>query len=176
MEFRMWTLRQRQGSPMLLEANAVSARSESCENSVGNVCSNFASLVHDVWHKRLGHMSHGKMSIVSEHAKFHDKKRQYVCEVCPEAKQHGLPFPINHISSTYTFGLLHVDTWGPYHTKTHIGHRYFLTVVDDYWRATWTHLMVTKDEAFPLIKALVAMDKTQFGGISKPSNQKMPLR
>ena len=63
--------------------------------------------------------------------------------------------------------MIHVDTWGPYHTKTHNGQRYFLTLVDDYTRSTWTHLMVTKNEALHLIKYFVAMAKTQFNGIVK---------
>jgi len=63
--------------------------------------------------------------------------------------------------------MIHVDTWGPYHTKTHNGQRYFLTLVDDYTRSTWTHLMVTKNEALYLIKYFVAMAKTQFNSIVK---------
>jgi len=60
------------------------------------------------------------------------------------------------------FELVHVDTWGPYHTKTYSGHRYFLSIVDDYTRITWTHLMVTKDEAMPLLISFVKMAHTQF--------------
>ena len=60
-----------------------------------------------------------------------------------------------------------MDTWGPYPTKTINGQRYFLTLVDDYTRSTWTHLMVTKDEAFHLITSFVAMARTQFNGIVK---------
>jgi len=91
-----------------------------------------------------------------------DAIKYFVCEVCPKAKQHRLPFPHNKTSSDYIFQLLYVDTWGPYHTKTSAGHRHFLTIVDDYSRATWTHLMVTKDEAVSLLKAFVVMAKTQF--------------
>jgi len=34
--------------------------------------------------------------------------------------------------------------------------------VDDFSRATWTYLMVTKDEAMSIIKSFIAMAKTQF--------------
>ena len=44
-----------------------------------------------------------------------------------------------------------------------MGHTYFLTIVDDYSRGTWTHLTVTKDEAIILIKRFVVMVKRQFG-------------
>jgi len=116
-----------------------------------------------IWNNRLGHMSVGKMSLVSQHARFHNNAKNFVCEICPNAKQHRLPFPTSHISTSTIFKLIHVDTWGPYHTKTSVGHRYFLTIVDDFSRGTWTHLMVTKDEAIALIKRFVIMAKTQFG-------------
>ena len=48
-----------------------------------------------------------------------------------------------------------------------MGHRYFLTIVDDYFRGTCTHLMVTKDEAITLIKMFVTMAKTQFEKVVK---------
>jgi len=108
-------------------------------------------------------MSLGKMSLVSQHARFCNNIKDFVYEICPKAKQHRLPFPTSHISTSSTFELLHIDTWGPYHTKTPVGHRYFLTIVDEYFRGTWTHLMVTKDEAITLIKRFVTMAKTQFG-------------
>ena len=107
-------------------------------------------------------MSFGKMKLVSQHLNYCSNKRDFVCQVCPKAKQHRLPFPSSSISATSVFELLHIDTWGPYHTKTPAGHRYFLTIVDDFSRGTWTHLMVTKDEALTLIKRFVAMAKTQF--------------
>ena len=116
-----------------------------------------------IWHSRLGHMSFGKMKLVSQHLNYCSNKRDFVCQVCPKAKQHRLPFPSSSILATSIFELLHIDTWGPYHTKTPAGHRYFLTIVDDFSRGTWTHLMVTKDEALTLIKRFVAMAKTQFG-------------
>jgi len=89
------------------------------------------------------------------------------CDICPRAKQRRLPFHSSSISSTKPFDLIHVDTCGPYHTKTTNGQRNFLTLVDDCTRSTWTHLMVTKDEAFYLIKSFVAMAKTQFNGTVK---------
>ena len=84
----------------------------------------------------------------------------FPCDICPKAKQHRLPFQLSTISTTSPFELVHVDTWGPYYTKTHARHRYFLTIVDDFTRTTWTHLMVTKDEAIGLIKSFTKMTQT----------------
>jgi len=134
-----------------------------CANSPLYGCNVGTASVFDTWHKRLGHMSVGKMNLVSQHAHFHNNTRNFVCEVCPKAKQHRLPFPTSHISTSHIFELLHIDTWCPYHTKTPVGHRYFLTIVDDCSRGTWTHLMVAKDEAIALIKRFVIVAKIQFG-------------
>jgi hypothetical protein len=69
-----------------------------------------------------------------------------LCTICPLAKQKRLPFPNknNFISS---FDLLHVDIWGPYHTVTVEGYKYFLTLVDDCTRTTWLYLMKFKSKA-----------------------------
>ena len=116
----------------------------------------------------MGHISFRKLRYIpvlhDYTSKINKDSCQPPCDVCPRAKQHRLPFHNSFISSTKPFELVHVDPWGPYYTKTHTGHRYFLTLVDDYTRSTWTHLMVTKDEAFHLIKSFVAMGKTQFDG------------
>ncbi|XP_075080077.1 uncharacterized protein LOC142165415 [Nicotiana tabacum] len=57
---------------------------------------------------------------------------------------------------------VHIDTWGPYSTPTHSGSKYILTTIDDYTRATWTHLMGAKSNAFDLLKPFIFMVETQF--------------
>jgi len=93
--------------------------------------------------------------------------RHFVCDVCPQAKQHRLAFPTSTISTTAAFELIHIDTWGPYHTKAQTSHQYFLIIVDDFTRATWTHLMVTKDKAIFVLKFFVTMAATQFNAYIK---------
>lgn len=44
------------------------------------------------------------------------------------------------------------------------GHRYFLTIVDDYSRFTWIHLTNTKAEARKIIIDFIAYIETQFDG------------
>lgn len=60
------------------------------------------------------------------------------------------------------FELIHIDTWGPYYTPAYDGFRYFLTIVDDYTRATWTHLMGAKSNAFDLLQSFITLVETQF--------------
>uniref|UniRef100_A0A1U7YT25 Uncharacterized protein LOC104247922 n=1 Tax=Nicotiana sylvestris TaxID=4096 RepID=A0A1U7YT25_NICSY len=88
-------------------------------------------------------------------------KVSFPCNICPMARQTRLPFPDSSIHSSKPFQIIHVDTWGPYHTYAYSGSKYFLTIVDDFTRSTWTHLMGSKSNAFPLLKAFVAMLKTQ---------------
>ncbi|XP_075077902.1 uncharacterized protein LOC142164245 [Nicotiana tabacum] len=51
---------------------------------------------------------------------------------------------------------------GPYKIPTHDGYKYFLTIVDDYSRGTWTYLLRTKSNAFPVLKSFLAMVERQF--------------
>ena len=62
----------------------------------------------------------------------------------------------------WIFGILHVDLWGPYHTITHDNHKYFLTMVDDYSRSTWIHLLSSKSNVFQVIQAFISMIENQF--------------
>ena len=54
------------------------------------------------------------------------------CLICPLAKQCELPFPSHNHMSLHAFDLIHCDIWGLFHVSTHIGHRYFLSIVDDH--------------------------------------------
>ena len=59
-----------------------------------------------------------------------------ICSICPIARQTRLAFSLSYIKSTSAFELLHVDIWGPYHTKTYSRHRMLLTIIDDFSRYT----------------------------------------
>lgn len=55
-----------------------------------------------------------------------------------------------------------MDTWGLYKTPTHNGFKYFLTIVDDFSRETWTFLLSTKANVFTILKHFLAMIERQF--------------
>ena len=131
--------------------------------SVNTICNQSSrSISFDIWHRRVGHLPTQRMQLLPIEVNVPTHSEHIPCDVCPRAKQQRLPFHLSVISTHAPFELIHVDTWGPYHTKTYSGHRFFLTIVDDYTRTTWTHLMVTKDEAVGLLKAFVTMVQTQF--------------
>ncbi|XP_074301087.1 uncharacterized protein LOC141632441 [Silene latifolia] len=49
------------------------------------------------------------------------------CSICAKARQHRLSFNVSTSVFFSSFELLHIDLWGPYHTPTYNGHKYFLT-------------------------------------------------
>ncbi|XP_058783256.1 uncharacterized protein LOC131657927 [Vicia villosa] len=51
------------------------------------------------------------------------------------AKLKKLPFPNSVTQSTASFQILHADIWGPFFTISILGHKYILTLVDDYSRS-----------------------------------------
>lgn len=85
------------------------------------------------------------------------------CPLCPAAKQTMLPFPKYSSSHAQSlFFLLHLDVWGPYQTSTNQGCKYFLTLVDDSSKATWTFLLVTKQDVFQKFKQFLAYVQNHF--------------
>lgn len=89
-------------------------------------------------------------------------KQPFTCNICPIARQTRMPFPESTSITTKIFELLHVDFWGPCHIPTHDGYHYFLTMVDDYSRSTWTQLLRCKSNALQTIKAFVSLIENQF--------------
>ena len=54
------------------------------------------------------------------------------------------------------FELLHIDIWGPYRIATYDGFKLFLSIVDDFSRATWVLLLSHKSCAFSMLEAFIA--------------------
>lgn len=115
-----------------------------------------------VWHQRLAHIPFTAIKHISVLSTSLPSRQYFSCFICPMARQTRLHFPDSSIKTTRPFQLIHIDIWGPYHTPTSSGSKYFLVIVDDFSRATWTHLLGSKSNAFSLIKAFLAMVHTQF--------------
>lgn len=77
---------------------------------------------------------------------------QHVCDICPLVKQTYLFFSYCSISSVELFDLIHHDIWGLHRVNSHIGARYFFTIVDGSSNFTWIHLMSSKFETQSLLK------------------------
>ncbi|XP_015161200.1 uncharacterized protein [Solanum tuberosum] len=121
--------------------------------------------IHDtefLWHARLGHVPFVKMRSISTIPLTFSSKQPFICTICPMARQTRMPFPESTTATSSLFELLHIDLWGPYHVPTHDGYHYFLTMVDDYSRSTWTQLLRCKSNAFQTIKAFISLIENQF--------------
>lgn len=78
------------------------------------------------------------------------------------SRQVRLSFSQRTTKSSKIFNLLHVDLWRTYHVSIHDNYKYFITMVDDYSRSTWTHLLSCKSNALQVIKAFLSMIENQF--------------
>ncbi|KAK4388552.1 Retrovirus-related Pol polyprotein from transposon RE2 [Sesamum angolense] len=114
-----------------------------------------------LWHNRLGHPS----SIVLQHIpeiKHLTETQPNDCCICPLAKQHRLSFPSSITRSKHMFELIHTDVWGPYKIASLTNCNYFLTIVDDFTRATWTFLLKHKSQVHHTLATFFTMVNTQF--------------
>ena len=114
----------------------------------------------DIVHARLGHTSASKMQHVSLCK--HSLLNTFTCDVYIMVKMHRLPFAKSTITTSSPFQLIHVDVWGPYRVANICGARFFLTIVDDFIRTTWTQFLQNKTQVGPTIMQFFKMVKTQF--------------
>lgn len=137
-------------------------------NNVNNATCNVSSILNksvpfSVWHARLGHLSKSAISIlIKEQLLSVSDSTKHNCLICPLAKQPRLPFQSNNHFTHAIFDLIHCDVWGPFRHKTHMNQRYFLTIVDDFSRYTWTILLSAKSEATKIIQQFFTFVKVQF--------------
>ena len=52
----------------------------------------------DLWHSRLGHISHSRLSLIAKNFLKFSIQSNNACPICPLAKQHRLPFGTSEIS------------------------------------------------------------------------------
>ncbi|GJZ98613.1 putative RNA-directed DNA polymerase [Tanacetum coccineum] len=113
------------------------------------------------WHKRLGHPSNSKLQHL-DFFKGTPLNSKVFCDSCMKAKFSRLPFPVSTTKTHACFDLIHCDIWGKYRTPSLTRASYFLTIVDDFSRATWVYLLKQKHEASMCLKAFHKMVQVQF--------------
>lgn len=114
-----------------------------------------------MWHFRLGHAPFAKVKRIPSLPSL-AAQQPFVCNICPMARQSRLHFPQKTTSTSKFFEQLNVDLWGPYHISTHENYKYFVTIVDDYSRSTWTHLISNKSNTLQVLKSFVSLVENQF--------------
>jgi hypothetical protein len=126
-------------------------------------CNSISSNSFELWHSRLGHVSDSGMQAISKQFPFIPcKNNMSPCDSCHFSKQKKLPFSHSITNSLSPFELLHADVWGPYSTTSLLGHKYFLTLVDDYSRFTWVIFLKHKSETKNNIINFIAYLENQF--------------
>ena len=83
------------------------------------------------------------------------------------AKQKCLPFVSHNNMSANPFDIVHIDIWGPFNVSTLVGHRYFLTIVDDCTRATWVYLLCAKAYVLTVFPESFNLISTQYNTVIK---------
>ncbi|XP_058757455.1 uncharacterized protein LOC131630718 [Vicia villosa] len=131
-----------------------------CHSSAQNSTQNNANL----WHLRLGHISHIGLQNISKLFPFIPStcNNGSPCDPCHFSKQKRLSFPHSNTKSLAPFAILHADVWGPFSTVSMLGHRYFLTLVDDFSRYTWIVFLKTKNQTKDSIIQFMTYIETQF--------------
>ncbi|XP_059284755.1 uncharacterized protein LOC132038046 [Lycium ferocissimum] len=115
-----------------------------------------------LWHRRLGHLPMNRISLVPSLSISFDGNKNMFCDACCKAKQTRLSFPTSMIKTEHAFDLIYCDIWGPYKTQSLSGSHYFLTIVDDFSRATWVFLMKNKSETKVYLLQFFNWVNTQF--------------
>jgi hypothetical protein len=120
-----------------------------------------------LWHFRLGHVSHSRMSYMTQLYPSVSFDNKAVCDVCHFAKQKRLPFTLSTSIATSKFDLLHLDIWGPLAIPSVHGHRYFLTIVDDHTRFVWIILLKQKSEVAIKLQHFITLIENQYTTVPK---------
>ncbi|KAL2897874.1 Retrovirus-related Pol polyprotein from transposon RE2 [Bienertia sinuspersici] len=113
-----------------------------------------------LFHQKLGHTSLCKLKHILEcECK---GLNELFCDTCCLAKHHKLPFPLSTSIVSDKFNLLHVDLWGLYRLLSLTGAKYFLTLLDDYSRVTWTFLNNSKEQVKDVLWKFLAYTENHF--------------
>ena len=115
-----------------------------------------------LWHLRLGHLPFSRIKLLLPDCDISACLHDVICQVCPMAKLPRKSFPHSSLKTSKPFEMLHIDVWGPYKVKTHSGCTQFLTILDDFTRFTWVHLIKFKTDVISILDAFFSYIETQF--------------
>lgn len=116
----------------------------------------------NVWHLRLGHVPFDKLKSIPDLSSLKHKFADVLCQICPLSRQTRIAFPNSQSQTTHYFELIHIDVWGPYKVKAHNGCNQFLTIVDDFSRFTWVHMMKFRTDCVKVLTDFFAHVETQY--------------
>lgn len=88
--------------------------------------------------------------------------KNMLCHAFHLTKQCRQYFPNSNSITSTCFELLHMDIWSSIVVHSLDGFQYFLTIIDDFTRYTWTFLMHDKSETRTNMYNFVDYCQTQF--------------
>lgn len=100
----------------------------------------------ELFHKRLGHISLSSLLQIP-----YCNKTNFICDACLLTKFHKLSFLISTTCASFPFKLLRMHIWGPFNTPSISSDNFFLIIVDDKSRCTWTYLMKNKSQTIRFV-------------------------
>lgn len=86
------------------------------------------------------------LSSISNLGNFVSQDTTDPCDICFLAKQTRSAFPSSSNKAQSLFQLIHCDIWGPYSIPSTTSASYFLSIIDDFFRATWVFMLAQKSE------------------------------
>ena len=125
-----------------------------------------ASQPPDIWHERMGHMSHKALARHSDAVKGltldpHSDRDHSPCPGCELGKHTRLPFHASAKRSDHVLKIIHSDLAGPMQVRSIRGASYIATFIDDYSRFGVVYFLRTKDQCAPAFKKFLAWAETQ---------------
>uniref|UniRef100_A0A2N9GGL3 Integrase catalytic domain-containing protein n=1 Tax=Fagus sylvatica TaxID=28930 RepID=A0A2N9GGL3_FAGSY len=125
----------------------------------------FSAPIWQLWHSRLGHPSNKVLSSIFPSLQCNTSLSESVkthCTHCLAGKMHQLPFPVSNKTVSSPFSLIHADLWGPAPIVSYTGFKYYLVLVDEFTKFTWTYLLKHKSDTLQVFTQFHAMVHTQF--------------
>ncbi|CAD6270725.1 unnamed protein product [Miscanthus lutarioriparius] len=117
----------------------------------------------NLWHMRLGHMSHHGMAELMKRNLLDGCTSSKIkfCEHCIFGKHKRVHFNTSVHTTKGTLDYVHADLWGPSRKSSLGGARYMLTIIDDYSRRVWPYFLKQKDDTFAAFKDWKVMIERQ---------------
>lgn len=94
----------------------------------------------NTWHDRLGHPSFNVFKVLCSKFKLPINGKlseTHSCHVCPMGKSSKLAFVPRNFNALHPLDMLHLDVWGPAPVQSMNGHRFYLSIIDDFSRYVW---------------------------------------
>jgi hypothetical protein len=117
----------------------------------------------NIWHMRLGHISHHGMAELMKRNLLDGCTSSKInfCEHCIFRKHKRVHFNTYVHTTKGTLDYVHVDLWGPSKKPSLGGARYMLRIINDYSRRIWPYFLKYKDDTFAAFKNWKVMIERQ---------------